>query len=30
MELSTNRVTLEQMVAMFRFVAEPGLMVLCD
>ena len=30
MELSTDRVTLEQMVAMFRFVAEPGLMVLCD
>ena len=30
MELSTDRVTMEQMETMFRFAAEPGLMAMCD
>ena len=30
MELSTDRVTMEQMESMFRFVTEPGLMAMCD
>ncbi len=30
MELSTNRVTMEQMETMFRFVTEPELPALCD